>query len=115
MLFVDLFCGAGGCSEGARQAGLECVLAIDSWNAALAVHITNHPNCVHMQKELGGDVNEFVAFLAIPMSVYKLLQGFPVTYDMGKVHVRKLVGNSVSPILARAMYSNIMSQLGVVL
>jgi site-specific DNA-cytosine methylase len=60
MLYVvDLFCGAGGFSEGARQAGATIVLAVDSWKEALDVHAANHPHCEHWCEELGGDVEEF--------------------------------------------------------
>jgi len=31
MFVIDLFCGCGGFSEGARQAGAQVVLAIDAW------------------------------------------------------------------------------------
>ena len=57
---IDLFCGCGGFSQGAVQAGCKPVLAIDSWKEALDVHETNHPNCVHWHHTLGGDVEEFV-------------------------------------------------------
>ena len=51
--FVDLFCGCGGASEGAKQAGYEVVLAVDSWREALVVHARNHPDAVHMCLRLG--------------------------------------------------------------
>lgn len=50
---IDLFCGAGGFSEGARQAGAEVVLAVDAWEPALQVHALNHPEAVHLQLMLG--------------------------------------------------------------
>lgn len=53
---VDLFCGAGGFSTGATQAGAEVVLAIDHWEPALSVHESNHPGTTHIQMELGGDI-----------------------------------------------------------
>ena len=34
-LDLRLFCGCGGASEGAKQAGYEVVLAVDSWCEAL--------------------------------------------------------------------------------
>ena len=40
--FVDLFCGCGGASQGATEAGCRVVLAVDSWGAALRVHKLNH-------------------------------------------------------------------------
>ena len=47
-LFVDLFCGIGGASAGAAAAGLEVVLAVDSWEYALNVHQQNHPSAQHV-------------------------------------------------------------------
>jgi len=46
--FVDLFCGCGGASEGARLAGYKVVLAVDSWEDAMAVHGMNHPETTHL-------------------------------------------------------------------
>lgn len=60
---VDLFCGMGGFSCGASQAGADVVLAIDSWAAALDTHKLNHPNCRHVQMELGGDLNKMADFI----------------------------------------------------
>jgi DNA (cytosine-5)-methyltransferase 1 len=41
---VDLFCGAGGSSWGASQAGVEIVAAYDRWEVAGRVHQDNFPN-----------------------------------------------------------------------
>lgn len=40
---VDLFCGAGGLSEGFRRAGFEVVLAVDREPRMLAAYRANHP------------------------------------------------------------------------
>ncbi len=40
---VDLFCGAGGFSEGFRRAGFEVVLAVDREPRMLAAYRANHP------------------------------------------------------------------------
>lgn len=45
--FIDLFCGAGGFSEGLKQLGFECILAIDNWETALKSHEINHPEAEH--------------------------------------------------------------------
>eukprot|EP00966_Prymnesium_polylepis_P309406 7149555-Prymnesium_polylepis.2 len=50
--FVDLFCGCGGASCGAEEAGFDVVLAVDSWEDAVEVHKTNHPNAMHLCMEL---------------------------------------------------------------
>ena len=40
---LDLFCGAGGSSWGAREAGVELVAAFDLWPLAGEVHVANFP------------------------------------------------------------------------
>ena len=52
---VDLFCGAGGFSEGARVAGHHTVLAVDNDPVAMETHTTNHPGATHVRMELGDD------------------------------------------------------------
>jgi DNA (cytosine-5)-methyltransferase 1 len=41
---VDLFCGAGGFSEGFRQQGFDIIYAADNWAPAVRTFKTNHPN-----------------------------------------------------------------------
>ncbi len=45
---VDLFCGIGGFSCGAKQAGHAVVLAVDCDPFLLGAHVRNHPGCTHM-------------------------------------------------------------------
>ena len=44
---IDLFCGAGGFSEGFKQAGYEIVAAVDNWEPAIESHEANHPKATH--------------------------------------------------------------------
>jgi len=60
---IDLFCGCGGFSTGARQAGANVILAVDAWKEAIDVHKANHPDAVHLYESLGGDVDEFAMTL----------------------------------------------------
>ena len=60
---IDLFCGCGGFSTGAQQAGAKVILAVDCWKEALAVHEANHPETEHLCTTLGGDLDEFASFL----------------------------------------------------
>ncbi len=53
VVFVDLFCGSGGFTLGGINAGAECILAVDSWDEACAVHEANHPEVPVMCRELG--------------------------------------------------------------
>lgn len=41
---IDLFCGAGGSSWGARSAGVDVVAAFDKWDLAGEVYSANFPN-----------------------------------------------------------------------
>lgn len=41
---IDLFCGAGGSSRGAADAGIEMVGAIDQWNIATQTYADNFPS-----------------------------------------------------------------------
>lgn len=43
MRVADFFCGAGGFSEGFRQAGFTTVFAVDKWAPAVNTHHANHP------------------------------------------------------------------------
>lgn len=42
---VDFFCGAGGFSEGFRQAGFDLIWAVDRWQPAVDTHKENHREC----------------------------------------------------------------------
>ncbi|MDP1547521.1 MAG: DNA cytosine methyltransferase [Anaerolineales bacterium] len=58
MRVIDLFCGAGGFSEGFRQVGFDVIWAVDNWQPAVLTHQRNHPEGVtHL-----GDV-EKIAYL----------------------------------------------------
>jgi len=45
MRVADFFCGAGGFSEGFRQAGFEIIFAVDKWEPAINTFKANKPNC----------------------------------------------------------------------
>ncbi|MER7115479.1 DNA cytosine methyltransferase [Saccharomonospora azurea] len=49
---TDLFCGAGGSSEGLRQAGWNVEIAANHWDVAVATHKLNHPDVEHRTKDL---------------------------------------------------------------
>ena len=48
----DFFCGCGGWSTGATQAGHRVVFACDNNEGALAAHAANHPDTTHLQANL---------------------------------------------------------------
>lgn len=49
---TDLFCGAGGSSEGLRRAGWHVAIAANHWDAAVATHQANHPDTEHRSEGL---------------------------------------------------------------
>ena len=53
--YIDLFCGMGGFSLGANRAGATCLLAVDAWEEAIAVHNENFPFSPTTCMELGHD------------------------------------------------------------
>lgn len=52
MNVIDLFAGAGGSSEGARQAGATVRWAANHWPLAVEVHRRNHPTTHHECQDL---------------------------------------------------------------
>lgn len=44
MRVIDFYCGAGGFSEGFRQAGFEIIFAVDNWQPAVTTFKANKPN-----------------------------------------------------------------------
>jgi DNA (cytosine-5)-methyltransferase 1 len=52
MKMIDLFAGAGGASEGARQAGVDVVWAANHWHTAVAIHAANHAETEHVCQDL---------------------------------------------------------------
>ena len=44
--YIDLFCGAGGLSNGFESAGLNCLLGIDFLEPAIQTFKINHPNSI---------------------------------------------------------------------
>lgn len=60
---VDLFCGGGGFTHGAIQAGAAVVLAVDSCYEAVKVHRLNHPNTPCVQTVLGGNIEQTASLI----------------------------------------------------
>ncbi|MDE6213580.1 MAG: DNA cytosine methyltransferase, partial [Lachnospiraceae bacterium] len=52
MRVADFFCGAGGFSEGFRQAGFEIVFAVDKWEPAVTTYKGNKPGVNVIQDDI---------------------------------------------------------------
>lgn len=49
---IDLFCGLGGFSLGMRQAGVQPVLGVDSWDVAVNTYGENFPQAKAVQADI---------------------------------------------------------------
>jgi len=52
MRVADFYCGAGGFSEGFRQAGFDIVFAVDKWAPAVNTFKANKPNSIVIQDDV---------------------------------------------------------------
>lgn len=52
MRVADFFCGAGGFSEGFRQAGFEICFAVDRWEPAINTYKANKPGCTVIKEDI---------------------------------------------------------------
>ena len=50
---IDLYCGMGGFTQGAVEAGATVILSCDFWEEAVKVHKLNHPGIRCLQLKLG--------------------------------------------------------------
>ena len=50
---IDLYCGMGGFTQGAIEAGATVILSADFWDEAVKVHKLNHPDIPCLQLKLG--------------------------------------------------------------
>jgi DNA (cytosine-5)-methyltransferase 1 len=76
---LDIFCGAGGFSEGFRQAGFEIVAGIDNDSAALKTYANNFTCAKALNIDLSGNTNSMdkIAWDAVPMGVEVIIGGPP--------------------------------------
>jgi DNA (cytosine-5)-methyltransferase 1 len=51
---TDMFCGAGGSSQGATNGGCQVVMAMNHWSLAVETHNTNFPNTDHDCADISG-------------------------------------------------------------
>ena len=50
---IDLYCGMGGFTQGAVEAGATVILSCDFWDEAVKVHKLNHPGIPCLQLKIG--------------------------------------------------------------
>lgn len=64
MIAIDLFCGAGGLSEGLRQAGFETRVGIDFDKTSIATYKINHPEAETILDDIANVTGEQLKALA---------------------------------------------------
>jgi DNA (cytosine-5)-methyltransferase 1 len=78
MKSIDLFCGAGGFTEGLRQAGFKTVMANDFDQMACQTFAHNHPNVPLLCQDISSvSVTEILELTALRKGELELLVGGP--------------------------------------
>ena len=72
---IDLYCGMGGFTQGAIEAGATVILSCDFWKEAVEVHKTNHPGIPCWNIKLG------------TVSDYKLIKQIIDKYPNHHIHL----------------------------
>ena len=91
---VDLFCGAGGLSEGLRQAGWEVVVAADHDPDACATYRANFPKAHLVEGDLTDPVNHGDVTVAVGGARLDLLAGGPPCQAYSQIHNHdRLIGD----------------------
>ncbi len=114
MVTWDLFAGAGGSSEGARQAGARVVWAANHWPLAVEVHELNHPETAHACQDLTqADFRALVRGARRRMLTgreYARAMGFPDSYKLTGFVSKdcRLLGNAVPPPVMRSIVTEVM-------
>ena len=113
----DLFCGVGGFSEGAKQAGCRVAFACDSDNDALNAHKRNHSDAVHMrctlpaQLPLPTDGRRFHLHGSPPCQRFSNASGQQGQSEAGLEHAMRLVEWYLETALASQATSWSMEQV----
>jgi DNA (cytosine-5)-methyltransferase 1 len=83
---VDLFCGAGGLSQGLAEAGFEILAAADHDPDACATYRLNHPGTVIAEGDLSDRENHHAILRALGPGRLDLLAGGPPCQSFSQIH-----------------------------
>ena len=118
LLYIDLFCGAGGTSTGvenARYEGRQCAKVIGCVNHdanAIASHAANHPDALHFTEDirtlelspLTAHIAEMLGKAAIPQTITVEAEGVsPETFSAAGITKRELYATVAMASLAHAV------------
>ena len=88
---IDLYCGMGGFTQGAVEAGATVILSCDFWEEAVKVHKLNHPGIPCLQLKLGSP------------SDWKLIKKYIEKYPNHHIHLH---GSPPCQALSQASRTN---------
>ena len=111
LLYIDLFCGAGGTSTGVEKAtfhGDKCAKVIACVNHdanAIASHAANHPDAVHYTED--------IRMRMLNIGELKRIMGFPEDYTLigTQAEQKKFIGNVVEVNMARVLCEALCKRL----
>jgi len=75
--FADLFCGAGGFTQGLESAGLQCVLGVDNDEHAVAAYRLNHKRHECLKLDLSSPKNQKIVAKQLKKDGVDLIVGGP--------------------------------------
>lgn len=97
----DIFCGAGGFSEGFRQKGFDVAFALDNWQPAIDTHSFNHKKTFHLKisvldldiKQIKSIIPDTTVIIGSPPCTYfsKSNKGGKGDFSMGIKLVKKFL------------------------
>lgn len=87
LLYIDLFCGAGGVTTGvSRVPGVQVVACVNHDATAIASHAANHPAALHYTEDIRTlDISPIAARVAMLRLRYRLHAEKPVSCGR-KIH-----------------------------
>ena len=97
---IDLYCGMGGFTQGAVEAGATVILSCDFWDEAVKVHKLNHPGIPCLQLKLGSP------------SDWKLIKQYIDKYPNHHIHLH---GSPPCQALSQASRTNAEEGMPLVL
>lgn len=106
---TDLFCGAGGSSQGAEDAGISLVMAVNHWDRAIETHSSNFQAAGHDCRNISDDC----WFRMLTPAEIGLGMAFPDDYVVtgNKREKVRQYGQGVTPPVARWILSRIVDSL----
>ena len=123
LLYIDLFCGAGGTSTGvenARYMGEQCANR-DADSRTLAEHLFRYIEAINPDYIQIENVDEFMVLYGIidikmrMLRIYelKLIMGFPSDYIIvgTQADQKKVIGNAVEVNMARVLCEAICKEI----